>query len=222
MDLNQFCSGASFLRCSALGLWLGVIPVGVFAQDATEPEPENAVTNKVSLRVDVRRNVEGSYMPYRFAFITSGFERFTFLIPEDYRVDTSDLTKVKLSSPDYTGLIVVGVEAEGSPAGAKLDAAALQARVLAKYPDAVLKAESTVAANGQSAPALDFCWKTESGITRMTRTTFVPTSVGLMEFTLTASPEKFEAGLREFNLVMITFRSGINGKFDYVVGSKLP
>lgn len=222
MDLNRLYLGACLKQLSALSLWLGAGILKVSAQDTSEPELENSVTNKVSLKVDVRRNVEGSYMPYRFAFITSGFERFTFLIPEDYRVDTSDLTKVKLSSPDYTGLIVVGVEAEGSAPGSKMDAGALRVRVLNLYPEAVIKSEDTAAANGQSAPAIDFCWKTPSGITRMTRTTFVPTSVGLMEFTLTASPEKFEAGLREFNLVMLTFRSGVNGKFDYVVGSKLP
>lgn len=222
MDLNRLYSGARLMQLGALSLSLGAGIVKISAQEASEPEPENSVTNKVSLKVDVRRNVEGTYMPYRFAFITSGFERFTFLIPEDYRVDTSDLTKVKLSSPDYTSLIVVGVEADGYAPGAKMDAEALRARALSLYPEAVIKDENTAAANGLSAPAIDFCWKTPSGITRMTRTTFIPTSVGLMEFTLTASPEKFEAGLREFNLVMLTFRSGINGKFDYVVGAKLP
>lgn len=222
MHHKQHNSGSWLIGAAALGFGLGAFGETASAQAAVDAETEGAVTNKVSLHVDVRRNVEGTFMPYRFAFITSGLERFTFLIPEDYRVDTSDLTKVKLTSPDYSGMIVVGVEAEGSTPGAKLEAATLRARVLDRYPEAVIREESETAANGESAPAVTFSWKTSSGITRTTRTAFVPTTVGLMEFTLTASPEKFEAGLRELNLVMLTFRSGVNGKFDYVVGSKLP
>lgn len=209
--------------------WLAILGAVVLggvslagAQEANESDAENTATNKVALKVDVRRNVEGTYIPYRFAFITSGLEKFTFLIPEEYRVDTSDPTKIKLASPDYSGLIIVGVGGSELPPGAKLEPEALRARVLANYSDAVIKLEQTASANGQTAPSLDFSWKTESGITRMTRTTFIPTSVGLMEFTLTASPEKFESSLRELNLVMLTFRSGLNGKFEYVVGSRLP
>jgi len=222
MDLNRRFQIGTLLRWVA---FCAALLLGTFlaqAQEATDSDTENSVTNKVVLKVDVRRNVEGTYMPYRFAFITAGMERFTFLIPELYRVDTSDPTKIKLASPDYSGLIIVGVGGTDAPAGAKMEAEALRARVMATYPDAVIKDEHTAGANGQAAPAIDFSWKTDSGVTRVTRTTFIPTSVGLMEFTLTASPEKFEASLREFNLVMLTFRSGLNGKFDYVVGSRLP
>ena len=206
-----------------LGVLLLVGVVSVAAQTAgEETATENTATNQPAFQVDVRRNVEGTYIPYRFAFITSGSEKFTFLIPEGYRVDTTDPTKIKLASPDYSGMIIVGVSGGGQPAGTKLEPDTLRARVLANYPEAVIKVEQNASANEQSAPSADFSWKTESGITRMTRTTFIPTSVGLMEFTLTASPDKFEASLRELNLVMLTFRSGANGKFDYVVGSKLP
>jgi hypothetical protein len=59
-------------------------------------------------------------------------------------------------------------------------------------------------------------------ITRTTRTAFFPTASGMLEFTLTTSPEKFQMGLNELNLVMLTFRAGINGRFDYVIGSNQP
>lgn len=222
MDLKRRFLSCRILCWGILGVSLLGWPSLTWAQETAESDAENTATNKIALKVDVRRNVEGTYIPYRFAFITSGLEKFTFLIPEEYRVDTSDPTKVKLASPDYSGLIIVGVGGNALPPGAKMESEALRARVLASYPDAVIKVEQTASANGQTAPSMDFSWKTEGGITRMTRTTFIPTSVGLMEFTLTASPEKFEASLRELNLVMLTFRSGLNGKFEYVVGSKLP
>jgi hypothetical protein len=213
-------------RRGTAGVWLlgvalclisGLAP----AQDAAETEKENVVTNTPALQVDVRRNVEGTFDLYRYAFITSGPDKFTFLVPEQYRVDTSDPAKVKLASPDFSGLITLGL-ASGFPAGTRMNSDALREHVLATYHDAAISGEQTVCANGQSAPALDFTWKADSGITRMTRTTFIPTTGGLMEFTLTASPEKFEAGLQQLNLVLLTFRSGVNGRFDYVITSRNP
>jgi len=190
------------------------------AQEAT-PTSEPASTNQPPLKVDVRRHVEGTFNPYRLAFVTSGAEKFTFLVPEGYRVDTSDPLKVKLASPDFSCLIVLGVSGEFA-AGAKMEKEALRTRVLENYRDVVIQSEQTVCANSQTAPALDFTWKADAEVTRMTRTTFIPTAGGLMEFTITASPDKFEASLAELNLVMLTFRSSSNGKFDYVIGSKYP
>lgn len=185
------------------------------------PETQEAAPNRPVLKVDVRRDVETNYVPYRCAFITAGQEKFTFLVPEGYRVDTSDAAKVKLASPDFSGLIVLGISS-GFPAGTKLEAETLRAWVVTNYSEVTIRGEKVVGANGQTGPALDFIWKTDSGVTRLTRTSFLPTAAGLMEFTVTASPEKFEASLHELNLVMLTFRSGVNGKFDYIIGSKYP
>ena len=116
-----------------LGVLLLAGVVSAAAQSASEETAsENTTTNQPAFQVDVRRNVEGTYIPYRFAFITSGSEKFTFLIPEGYRVDTTDPVKIKLASPDYSGMIIVGVSGGGQPAGAKLEPDTLRARVLAR------------------------------------------------------------------------------------------
>lgn len=69
---------------------------------------------------------------------------------------------------------------------------------------------------------VDFTWKADSDITRTTRTAVFPAVTGLLEFTVTTSPEKFQTGLNELNLVMLTFRTGIIRRFDYVIGSNKP
>jgi len=69
---------------------------------------------------------------------------------------------------------------------------------------------------------VDFNWKADKEIARSTRTAFFPTATGNLEFTLTTSPENFQAGLNELNLVMLTFRTGVDGRFDYVIGSNKP
>jgi hypothetical protein len=222
MALNRHSCGGGPARFWMLVTFVFSMTVVTRAQESKDSEVENSVTNKPAMKVDVRANVEGTFMPYRYAFVTSGLEKFTFLVPDAYRVDTSDPAKVKMASPDYSVMIIVGMDSSELPAGSKLDAEGLRARVLANYPEALIKSEQTTGANGQTAPALDFSWKTTSGLTRVSRTTFLPSTVGLIEFTLTASPEKFEASLSELNLIMLTFRSSKNGKFDYVIGSKYP
>jgi hypothetical protein len=182
---------------------------------------ELETTNSPALTVDVHRNVEGTFTPYRIAFVTAGTDKFTFLMPEGYRLDTSNPSRVRLASPDFSGLISIGLASE-FPLGVRMDADTLRTQVMTNYSDATIRATTTVCANGQTAPAIDFLWKADSGLTRLTRTTFIPTTGGLMEFTLTASPEKFEASLHELNLIMLTFRSGVNGKFDFVIGSNHP
>lgn len=221
MDLNRDAGRRAVTCAGMLGALLSLGSGPLLAQEAANPNAETTVTNGPALKVNVRRNVEGTYIPYRFAFITAGAEKFTFLIPENYRVDTTDPTKVKMASADYSVMLIVGVNG-GQSVGTKLESSALRARVQANYPEAVINAEETIGANGQIAPAIDFTWKADTGITRKSRTTFVPSTVGLIEFTLTASPEKFDASLAELNLVLLTFRSGKDGKFDYVIGSKLP
>lgn len=210
-------NGASVVGWGAL---LAVLAVpSAFADEAKAPEP--AGTNQLTLTVDVRQNIEGTFVPYRYAFVTAGPEKYTFLVPETYRVDTSDPAKLKLASADYSVMITLGLVGDLA-VGTKLDAASLQARVLAKYAEVAINAEQTSGANGQTVPALDFTWKAPGDVTRKSRTTYVPVAGGLMEFTLTASPDKFEASLTELNLVLLTFRTSSNGKFDYVVGSKFP
>jgi hypothetical protein len=216
------------LKLSLSFRWLSMLllgsALGIQAQESREAAQtpiESTETNLPVLKLDVRRDVEGTYIPYRYAFVTAGAEKYTFLIPEACRVDTSDPAKIKLASPDYSTMIVLGLARAFTGKG-KPDPAALRNHVLIEHPDAVINDEQALSAVGQMAPVVDFTWKTETGIARKTRTFFVSVPGGLMEFNLTASPDKFEIGLSQLNLVVLTFRSGSNGKFDYVVGSKYP
>ena len=214
----------SFSKCQAIVFGvLGCMLAGGQVLRAQEAgEGGDSVTNRPVFKVDVRRDVEGASVPYRIAFISAGDNKYTFLVPDLYRVDTPDPAKIKMASPDYATLIAVGIADNGATAEVKMDVEALRARVLAKYADVTIKAEQSCSAAGQTGPGFDFLWKSDSGLTRMSRTTFIPTPTGLMEFSITASPEKFEASLTQLNLVLLTFRSSTNGKFDYVVGSKYP
>jgi hypothetical protein len=194
---------------------------GVQTHAADTADTAIAVTNQPALSVDVHAKVEGSFMPYRYAFVTAGMAKYTFLVPDRYRVDSSDPAKVKLISPDNACFITVGVSTGGAISSIN-SSETLRAFANTNYSDVEFLADQTVCAGGMIAPGVDFNWKADADIIRRTRTAFFPTTTGLLEFTLTTSPEKFQAGLNEMNLVMLTFRTGINGRFDYVIGSNKP
>lgn len=208
-----------FLRLGLLGL-MALPAISSLAQ-TNETEALTA-TNLPALSVNVRRDVADTYVPYRYAFVSAGQEKYTFLVPEGYRVDTSNPTKIKLASPDFSSLITLAIGTSGLPAGAKMESEALQTYIFARHPKVTVKGTPAVGANGESAAALDYVWQTDEGIKRSARTAFIPTTSGLMEFTLSASPDQFDAALGQLNLIMLTFRTGTNGKFEYVIGSKYP
>lgn len=217
MDLKGKFS--AFVNAGLVTAWFSLLPP---AQGQAVQDESVAETNSIpSMKTDVRRDVPGTYMPYRYAFVTVGQEKYTFLVPEGYRVDNSDSAKLKLASPDFSSLIIVGMAAN-APTGVNRDGESLQAHVLTIHPDATIKSVQTICANSQSAPAVDYIWKTDSGIKRVSRTSYISTTSGLMEFTLTSSSEQFDAGLNQLNLITLTFRTGSDGKFDYVIGSKYP
>ena len=203
-------------------VWLGVFMVAATSQaeDPESTEAENVATNQPPLSVDVRQNVEDSFTPYRYAFVTAGQERYTFLVPDGFRVDGSDPAKVKLISPDYSCVITLGLAGAALPAGAKLSKETIRARIMAGHPSATVTTEHTICADGQTAPALDFVWTGDAGLTRSSRTALVPTAGGVVEFNVTTSPDRFQACLAHFNLVLLTFCSGSDGKFEYVKGSR--
>ena len=212
----------SFLTGRKLSL-LAVALLGIeFSASAAESEEATvASTNQLAMSVAVHAKVEGSFMPYRYAFITAGSAKYTFLVPDRYRVDSSNPAKVKLISPDCSCFIVVGLSS-GGEAGSVSTAETLRDYVIKNYYEVQFLGDQVVCASGQCAPGVDFNWKADMDITRSTRTVFFPTANGTLEFTLTTSPEKFQSGLNELNLVMLTFRTGINGRFDYVIGSNQP
>jgi hypothetical protein len=206
------------------GLLLGVFAMVATAQaedlEPTESKSENVTTNQAPLSVDVRQNVEDSFTPYRYAFVTAGQERYTFLVPDGFRVDGSDPAKVKLISPDYSCVITLGLAGAALPAGAKVSIETIRARIMAGHPSATVTTEHTICADGQTAPALDFVWTGDAGLNRNSRTALVPTAGGLVEFNVTTSPDRFQASLAHFNLVLLTFCRGSDGKFEYVKGSR--
>ena len=84
-------------------------------------------------------------MPYRYAFVTAGSAKYTFLVPDRYRVDSSDPAKVKLNSPDCARIIAVGFNSGGAAGGVR-SAEGLREFVNKHYTDVEFLADQVVCA----------------------------------------------------------------------------
>jgi len=173
-------------------------------------------TNYPGLQVEVRQQPETTHIRNRYAFVTQAGRRYTFLIPDDLGVDSTKPDVIKLASRDYTCLITAHVITEQPT----LELAVGRTQV--EYPGANITSKQLTQVSGRTVPQLDFVWKGNSGVARQARTISVAGAGGQMEFTLLASPERFEAVVYQLNLVVASFRASADGKFDYVVGSKYP
>jgi hypothetical protein len=200
----------------ALLMWM-LSPPRVLASEGVTAE--QTPTNQLHrIQVDVKSNVQGSLAAMRYAFITIGTVKHSFIVPEGYRVDSSHPREVRLISLDQEAFVTVAFEQGCFPNTSE----SLRAHVQEKYYAATISAESKSCIASGSAPVVDFQWKAHGKVDRCSREGFFPTASGVMKVSLTSSPARFQSVAESYNQLLQTFRTSINGKFDFVVISDRP
>jgi hypothetical protein len=179
---------------------------------ATDPAG-NWATNPPPLKVEVKFMGGPGLVPVNRAFVTCGTNKFTFLMPEGFRLDTSDRQKVTLVSTDYNCLLTWRVQGPMSPEGTAFDHALYRNVLLSRHPGGKILEEFSLGALGRYGPAFDLRWGTSGGLARRERIMFIESLAGVVEFSLVSSLEKFEAGKQAFDAWRLSFRaSDANGK----------
>jgi hypothetical protein len=176
--------------------------------EATEAAQTNQV-QKVS--VDVRKNLQGSLAAIRYAFITVGSVKHSFIVPEGYRADTSHPRQVILIREDLEAFITVAFEDAVYPNTPEL----LRQHISQRFAGAEIFSENASCMAGVCSPAVDFRWKASGGIRRVSREGFFPTASAVIKMALTSSPQRFDSTVADYNMVLQTFRTSTNGKFDF-------
>ena len=173
----------------------------------------NWATNPPPLKVDVKFIGGPGLMPVNRAFVTCGTNKFTFLMPEGFRLDTSDRQKVTLISADYNCLLAWRVLGPMPAEGTAFDHALYRDVLLSRHPGGKILEEFSLGALGRYGPAFDLRWGAKGGLARRERVVFIPSLAGVLEFSLVSSLEKFDAGTAEFDALRLSFRaSDANGK----------
>jgi hypothetical protein len=173
----------------------------------------NRATNPPPLKAEVKYIAGPDLMPVNRAFVRWGTNKFTFLMPDGYRLDMSATQKVMLVSTDLSCLISWRILGPAPSDAADLDPAQYRELVLSRHPGARMLNEFSLNALGRYGPVFDLRWGGAGGLMRRERVLFIPALAGVLEFSLVSSPEKFDAGREKFDGLRLSFRaSDANGK----------
>ena len=171
-------------------------------------------TNPPPITVAVKFEGGPGQIPTSRAYITAGTNRFAFLVPDEYKLTSSDPQKITLMKGDGSALISVRVIGLVVAADKSFDGAAARQLLAQEHPDATIQSEFGMMAANSSGPAFEIVWG-GGVLARASRIGFVPLRAGVIEFSLDTSPKSLAPSLGDLNYVIVTFRaSDENGKLE--------
>jgi hypothetical protein len=177
----------------------------VLAVAATNSPAEKA-TNDVPVLMDVRIKVEsgpGQIAASR-AYITVATNRFAFLVPGGFKVDSSDPQRITLIRADLACILSLRILEPTSEQGLTVEEC--RNRINKERPGCKIEGEFYLGAGNSSGPAFELRWESQ-GLRRAARLAYVPFRAGVVEFCLDSSPEKFGSMQTFLNDIMLTFRA---------------
>ena len=178
------------------------------AQPATPAcPPANLITNRPLYVTQVKRVGGPGLIPADFAYVTFRTNKFGFVMPAGFRLETEDAQKVTLVSADFSCLLTFRVLDPALPGATELDPAPYRDLLLSRRRGGEILEEFSQVAASRRGPAFDLRWNATGSVPRRERVLFIPSDAGVLEFSLDSSLEKFEAGRQAFSSLLITFRT---------------
>jgi len=173
---------------------------------AATNSPAETATNDAPIMMDVRIKVEsgaGQVAASR-AYITVGTNRFAFLVPGGFKVDSSDPQRITLVRADLACILSLRILEPASEQGLTVEEC--RQKINKERPGCKFEGEFSLGAGNSSGPAFELRWESQ-GVRRSARLAYVPFRAGVVEFCLDSSPEKFGAMQTFLNDIMLTFRA---------------
>ena len=195
------------MRVSSKMLFLAVTTAG-FNLPA-EPLPDTAAsTNLFShammVKAEVRHEGGPGLMLADRAYLAAGTNRFAFLIPPELRLQVVEQRRVQLFTADYSLLLTVQVLDRPSPGTPQLDVNVSREHILKEYPGAKILSQSAPTVCGREGLGFEFEWIADGNLARRSRVVLAGTSAGMLELSVSSSPEQFESALLGFNTLLLT------------------
>ena len=184
--------------------------LGAFLAGATASAvalEEYMATNVPPLKAEVKFIGGPGLMPVNRAFVSCGTNKFTFLMPEGYRLESSDPQKLTLASADLKCLITFRVRNPIPPEATELDPEYFRQLLLSRHPGGKILETFSLSAVGRRGPAFDMRWDGAGGLARQERSLFVLSTAGVLEFSLISSLDRIIAGRQDFDAVVVSFRA---------------
>ena len=163
--------------------------------------------------VSVEREPIKTIEPILRAYVTVGTDKFTFLVPEKFRL-TSEVAqeKIQLASLEKDTLITLSFLGPGPAEATELKPGPYRELLSSRYPNGKFVNEFTRPAGGRMGTVFDLDWKSAGGLAQSTRAMYVPTVAGMLEITATSSAKNFPAAQSTLNGVLSSLNFSVNGK----------
>ena len=143
------------------------------SQPASACPPANLATNRPAYLTQIKRVGGPGLLPADFAYVTFGTNKFGFVMPDGFRLETEDRQKVTLVSADLNCLLTFRV-LEPVPAGdTELDPAYYRDLLLSRHPGGKIVDEFSLAAVSRRGPAFDLRWNAAGTVPRRERVLFI-------------------------------------------------
>lgn len=166
------------------------------------------------LQVTLMREEAEFEVPFYDAFITVGENKFTFVVPQGFRLKGDPaLGRLTLGTLDGDRFISFTILNSGPTDSSQINMEACRALVLKQHPGGKILKELSAGVCGRPGRGLDIQWKATEELYQYERIVFVPTAFGLFEFTATSGRNAFPQSQAGLGLVMATFRASTDGKF---------
>jgi hypothetical protein len=173
----------------------------------------NNRTNPPAFKAWVRVEGGPGLRTARRAYVSAGTNRFAFVVPDGFRMESSDAERAILVSPDLSCQIVFRILDPVGGVSTELDPAAYRELLLSRYPGAKILEEQSRTVADRTGPAINLRWNDVGHIAREGSFVFIPFEGQVLELSFAASPERFNAAWPGFYSVLLTFRaSDRNGK----------
>jgi hypothetical protein len=164
-------------------------------------------TNSCALLAETRHEEGPGQLPADRAYLRAGTNRFCFLIPSGLKLETWSDGRVALVTRDYNCQIVFRIAGPPLLEGSELNPDSCSQWIVAEHATAQILKQFSAFADSRQGPAYEVGLTGTAGAPRRGEIAFIPSRVGILEFSLLCSPENFEAARRQLHTVMLTFRA---------------
>ena len=187
----------------------------VAATVKAEPTPDSTsdpATNRPPVVVSSKQEFVTGLPPATRIYVTNGPETYALLTPAGYRLDNSVQDRIQLVNEKYDCFMTFRVVSTEREDKTQSDSAYYRALLSDRYPDIKIFKEFSQEAGGLPGLAFDFQWQGQARTIRASRVVFIPSSTGILEFSLVCSSDKFGRVQNDFHLLLLTFRAGESGR----------
>jgi hypothetical protein len=185
---------------------LGLLPGSLRADEGTNTPPP-------PLQVSLEREPVAYTDPYYRAYVTVGTNKFSFLIPTGFRFQTdAGSGKVAFCNRDGSISLSFAIHASQSEVEGELSADYYRELVAGDHPLAKINAEFARSAAGRKGPGYDVQWKVSDDLYQGKRIVFIPSAVGVLEFTASGSLANATKVQSDLDFVLTTFAASKDGK----------